>query len=385
MASLSFNVDLATYGPAGDFARAATLNEGRDYCRNLAERHYENFHVASLLLPRDCAPLSRRVRILSLVGRSGRRNPRPPAQPRSARLVGGRVANCYAGIVRHPVFVALRETISEFAIPIEPFADLLVAFRRDQQVHRYETADDVLDYCRYSANPVGRLVLYLGRAHDKRHGHCQTRYAPAYNSPISVRTSPEIGSAGGSICQQVECRRFNYSEVDFACHTYNDKFRRLLASEVQRADDCLRAGLPLVELMPGRLRGDVWLFAHGGLAILERIRQIDFDVGDGDRRFRELVSCDCWPEPCARNCSVAMRGSASRRSPESEGRMIVDLTASYAHCRNVGSARRATFIIRSSCCRVRSGRPCAASSTRSCAAPTIWGIAISRSIFAVKS
>ena len=69
--------------------------------------------------------------------------------------------DCYAGKPSHPVFVALRETISALDIPIEPFSDLLIAFRQDQTVHRYATWNDVFDYCRYSANPVGRLVLYL--------------------------------------------------------------------------------------------------------------------------------------------------------------------------------------------------------------------------------
>src|SRR5262249_5390131 len=77
---------------------------------------------------------------------------------------------CYAGQPQHPVFVALRETIEEFLIPPEPFVRLLTAFRQDQHVTRYATHADVLDYCRNSANPVGRLILYLGRCHDERRG-----------------------------------------------------------------------------------------------------------------------------------------------------------------------------------------------------------------------
>src|SRR5690606_5748529 len=72
---------------------------------------------------------------------------------------------CYAGTPRHPVFVALADTIEQFEIPPEPFVRLLTAFRQDQQVRRYVTAKEVLGYCRNSANPVGRLILYLGRCH----------------------------------------------------------------------------------------------------------------------------------------------------------------------------------------------------------------------------
>ena len=190
----------------------------------------------------------------------------------------GELRACYAGSARHPVFVSLRETIQEFSIPIEPFADLLVAFRQDQSVHRYETADDVLEYCRYSANPVGRLVLYLAQAHDERRGALSDSICTGLQLANFCQDVANDWQRGRIYLPQAECRRFEYSETDFARHNTNESFRRLLASEVNRAAVHLTRGLPLVDLMPRGLRGDVWLFAQGGLAILEQIRQVKFDV-----------------------------------------------------------------------------------------------------------
>ncbi|HVU89741.1 MAG TPA: squalene synthase HpnC [Pirellulales bacterium] len=278
MASMPFQVDLDRYGPASSRA-AASLAESRDYCRELATRHYENFHVASLLLPRALRPHFHAVYAYcrwsdDLADEIG-------DAKHSEELLDwweAELRDCYAGSARHPVFVALRQTIQEFSIPIAPFADLLVAFRQDQSVHRYERPDDVLAYCRYSANPVGRLVLFLAQAHDEGRGALADSICTGLQLANFCQDVAGDWQRGRVYLPQAECRRFGYSEDDFARHAANDNFRRLMASEVERAATYLRQGLPLVDLMPRGLRGDVWLFAHGGLAILERIRAVDYDV-----------------------------------------------------------------------------------------------------------
>ena len=279
MASLSFDVDLATYGPASATAKGVTLDQGREYCRQLATRHYENFHVASLLLPKELRPHFHAV--YAYCRWSDDLADEVSSPERSLDLLDwwdAELRACYAGHSRHPVFVALHETIQEFSIPIEPFADLLVAFRRDQKVRRYETADDVLDYCRYSANPVGRLVLYLARVQ----GEQQDRWSDAICTGLQLANfCQDVANdwdRGRIYLPQQSCREYGYAEEDFAARCYNESFRRLMAAETERAAAYLHAGLPLVEAMPRGLRGDVWLFAHGGLAILERIRAIDYNV-----------------------------------------------------------------------------------------------------------
>jgi squalene synthase HpnC len=279
MTSAAFTVDLASYGPERCAARATPLAESRDYCRQLASTHYENFHVASALLPRSLRPhfhavyaycrwaddladeIHDRARSLDLL-----------------RWWEDELRACYAGEARHPVFVALRESIAEFSIPIEPFADLLVAFRRDQQVERYETSDDVLDYCRYSANPVGRLVLYLARSFDDARAGLSDSICTGLQLANFCQDVASDFDRGRIYLPQETCRRFRYEAADFVGRAYNECFCNLMTVEVDRAEGYLRAGLPLVAQMPDGLRGDIWLFAQGGLAILDCIRRARYDV-----------------------------------------------------------------------------------------------------------
>jgi squalene synthase HpnC len=176
------------------------------------------------------------------------------------------------------VFVALGGTIREFSIPRDQFARLLAAFRQDQHVRRYETHADVLVYCANSANPVGRLVLYLGRCHDETRGRLSD----------SICTGLQLAN----FCQDVRrdwalervylpcatLAEVGYSELMFARAECDDAFRRAMRVEVDRAEQYLQAGAPLVDLMPTELRLQVALFVGGGLRILQSIRRQDYDV-----------------------------------------------------------------------------------------------------------
>ena len=143
---------------------APTLEEARAYCRTLAQSHYENFHVATWFLPKALRPHFHSIYAYCRISDDLGDEVGDTAVALALLDLWGRELDaCYEGHARHPVFVALTETIRECSIPKEPFADLLTAFRQDQTVTRYESMRDVLGYCRYSANPVGRLVLYACR------------------------------------------------------------------------------------------------------------------------------------------------------------------------------------------------------------------------------
>src|SRR6185295_9685602 len=163
---------------------------------------------------------------------------------------------CYQGHARHPVFVALAETIREFEIPIDPFADLLVAFRQDQRVSRYETFEDLLGYCRNSANPVGRLVLYLGRCHDEQRGELADSICTGLQLANFWQDVARDYQNGRIYLPQESCRRAGYEEAMFARHEFNSAFRHLLTDEVDRAEGFLRTGEPLVALVTKELRVD---------------------------------------------------------------------------------------------------------------------------------
>ncbi|MEN6450026.1 MAG: squalene synthase HpnC [Thermoguttaceae bacterium] len=274
-----FSGDLERFGP-GATGPAPTLRESRRYCRRLAGRHYENFTVVSdLLLPRrlrqhvasvyaycrwaddladECHDPQRAIELLDWWERQLR--------------------DCYRGRATHPVFIALSETIEQFDLPADPLLDLLVAFRQDQRVTRYETTEQVLEYCRYSANPVGRLVLYLGRCCTPDRAELSDAICTGLQLANFCQDVARDWQRGRIYLPQAECRRFGYDEAAFARHEANDAFRRLLASEVDRAEGRLRAGMPLVAEMSDGLRLPVALFAAGGLAILEAIRRQKYDV-----------------------------------------------------------------------------------------------------------
>ncbi|HZZ72937.1 MAG TPA: squalene synthase HpnC [Pirellulales bacterium] len=278
MPASSFTAELAQFGPTSP-RRPPTPEAARDYCRRLAQTHYENFKVGSWFLPARLRahfyPIYAYCRWADdLADEVG-----DPA--RSESLLNWwehELDACYAGTATHPVFVALRETIEEFDIPAEPFRDLLTAFRQDQRQTRYATADELLGYCRHSADPVGRLVLYLGRCHTPRR--------------VALSNSICSGLQWINFCQDVRrdyergriylphetWRVAGYDEAQFAKQAANEAFRRLLKIEVDRAAELLQGGRDLPGLMPRGLRWQMALFLQGGLAIVRKIRDLDYDV-----------------------------------------------------------------------------------------------------------
>jgi squalene synthase HpnC len=278
MSITSFSGQLAQFGP-GVGNRAPSLSAAREYCRRLARSHYENFTVASWLLPAELRPHF--YHIYAYCRWSDDLADETAGGAESLELLDwwqSQLDDCYRGMATHPVFVALRPTIEEFEIPIDPFRDLLTAFRQDQNCKRYETFNQLLDYCRNSANPVGRLVLYLARCHDEQRGL----------SADSICTGLQLANFWQDVARDYElgriylpedsCRKAGYDESMFAAHQFNKEFRQLLKSEVDRAEAYLLRGTPLVALVPASIRLDVRLFIDGGLAILNAIRRIDYDV-----------------------------------------------------------------------------------------------------------
>ena len=158
-------LEIATNAPPP----GCTPEAAQNYTRWLATHHYENFNVVSWLLPKELH--QHFYNVYAYCRWADDLGDEIPDAQRALELLDWCEAElnaCYQGQPSHPVFVALRETVVAKEIPKQPFADLLKAFRQDQTVKRYPTWDSVLKYCVYSANPVGRLVLYLCGYRDER-------------------------------------------------------------------------------------------------------------------------------------------------------------------------------------------------------------------------
>jgi squalene synthase HpnC len=185
---------------------------------------------------------------------------------------------CYMGNPRHPVFVALAETVAAFDIPKTAFADLLTAFRQDQTVTRFPTFNDVIGYCHYSANPVGRLVLYMCGYRDAERQALSDFTCTALQL-ANFWQDVTVDFAKGRIYLPLEdLTRYGVSEDDIAAARNTSAVCEMMKFEVQRAREWFERGLPLVEKVDRELAVDLELFSRGGQEILNAIERQRFAV-----------------------------------------------------------------------------------------------------------
>ena len=260
-------------------ATAPSLGEAREYCAHLARTHYENFSVASWFLPRHLRQHFFNVYAYCRI--SDDLGDEVGDTAASLELLDQwqrELDSCYEGSPKHPVFVALSETVRQFDIPKHEFSDLLTAFRQDQTITRFETFDDVLAYCKYSANPVGHLVLYLCGYHDAERQQlsnytCTALQLANFWQDVSVDYEKD------RIYLPLEdLRRFAVSEDDIAHNRNTPAFCEMMKFEVERARDWFRRGMPLVGKVDRELAIDLDLFTRGGMEILNAIEKQDFAV-----------------------------------------------------------------------------------------------------------
>jgi squalene synthase HpnC len=268
-------------------ATAPTLAEARAWCQRLTETHYENFHVASWFLPRRLRAHFHAIYAYCRVSDDLGDETGDRAQSLALLELWGRELDaCYRGETRHPVFVALAETIRACEIPKEPFADLLVAFRRDQSALRMETMRDVLDYCHYSANPVGQLVLYVCGYRDAERFRLSDFTCTALQLANFWQDVREDYARDRIYFPQEDMRRFGVDESMIAEGRLTPEFRELMRYEVEYARETMQRGLPLIGMVDHELAIDLDLFSRGGLEILRAIEAQGYDV----LRARPVIS-----------------------------------------------------------------------------------------------
>jgi squalene synthase HpnC len=234
----------------------------------------ENFPVASLLFPRALRPHLRRVygycRLVDILGDEAEGDRLELLDELERELDA-----CYDGEPTWPVMRELRPTIHEFGLPREPFLGLIEANRRDQRVSEYGSWDELRDYCRCSADPVGRLVLgVLRRADDPELVAASDDVCTGLQLVNFLQDVPRDLALGRVYLPAEDRRRFGVTKLDGP----NDALRLLLAFESERARGLLGAGEQLEQRLGGRVGRAVGLFARGGLAALEVLERADYDV-----------------------------------------------------------------------------------------------------------
>jgi squalene synthase HpnC len=258
---------------------APSLAEAHEYCRQLARSHYENFSVATWFLPKDLRQDFLNVYAYCRISDDlGDEVGDPIVSLALLDEWQAELDACYHGNPRHPVFVALVETVQKFSIPKHEFSDLLIAFRQDQTVTRFETFDDLVAYCRYSANPVGHLVLYLCGYKDAERqqlSDCTCTGLQLANFWQDVT----VDYAKGRIYLPLEdLREYSVSEKDLAQNLNTPSFCDMMKFEVERARDWFRDGLPLIKKVDASLAVDLELFSRGGQEVLNAIERQHFAV-----------------------------------------------------------------------------------------------------------
>jgi len=340
-------IDITRHAPEP----GCTPEAAEKYTRWLATHHYENFKVVSWLLPKHLHQHFYNVyAYCRWADDLGDEVPDPTRALELLRWWEHELDACYDGKPSHPVFVALRETIVRKDIPRLPFADLLKAFRQDQTVKRYPDWASVLNYCVYSADPVGRLVLYLCGYGDEQRQLLSD----------ATCTALQLANFWQDVSRDLEKGRIyipldaaaaeGLTENDIVERRFDERYVRLMKDLIARTRELFAAGMPLSRMVDGRLSVDLEMFSLGGLAILDAIEAMGYDtlhhrpaisrVKQAGLLGRALVAhlVGRSHEPGQSAPARTVRG-AQHRGP----RPRANLSESYAACHSIARASGSNF------------------------------------------
>ena len=261
-----------------------TEAEALVYCKKLTKSHYENFHVASFFLPK---PLRQPFHIVYAYCRcsddiADEHDGSPESRHTALQRLDDwqqQLDQCFNQTIANentpPVFVAMRFLLRHYPLPKEPFADLLTAFRQDQTQLCYATFEDLPHYCRHSANPVGRIVLHLVCEPTAEQLSWSDSICTALQLANFWQDVLRDSAVGRCYIPQDVAQKFGVNLTNL--HD-SPEFRRMMQELVADARSRFQSGTPLIESVPKVLRRDISLFIRGGLAILDAIERIQFNV-----------------------------------------------------------------------------------------------------------
>jgi squalene synthase HpnC len=259
--------------------RSWTLEEAFDYCDRLASSHYENFPVGSRFIPKKLRPYVHSVYAFARIADDFADEPHYVDNLRLAFLENweNQLLQCLWRKPQHPVFVALKETIERFDLPVALFQDLLMAFKMDVTTKRRQRFEDLLTYCRYSANPVGQLVLLLFGYRDPElptlsDAICTALQLANFWQDVAVDEKDRIYLPLDDMAE------FGYREEDLKAHRCNEAFRNLMRHEIARTRELFHRGRPLCDRVGRDLQFELHLVWNGGMTILDRIERADYNV-----------------------------------------------------------------------------------------------------------
>jgi squalene synthase HpnC len=331
-------------------ADGCSPSEARAYTRWLATHHYENFNVASWLLPKELH--QHFYNLYAYCRWADDLGDEIPVRERALELLDWwerELDACYEGRPSHPVFVALRETIVAKDVPKQPFADLLKAFRQDQVVKRYPSWDAVLDYCVYSANPVGRLVLYL----------CGYRDEERQKLSDATCTALQLANFWQDVSRDLQIGRIyipldraaahGLSEADIVGRKFDARYVSLMKELIGYTRRLFEKGMPLAKQVEGKLSVDLEMFSRGGMAVLDAIEAMGYDtlhrrpevskVKQVGLLGRALITHVIGGSSESRKSGLAREGTNIAPPDSTEA----DIRASYSQCHQIARSAHSNF------------------------------------------
>jgi squalene synthase HpnC len=258
-----------------------SLEEARAWCHELATTHYENFHVATFFLPKRVRPHFESVYAFCRVSDDlGDEVGDTTTALRLLQAWGRMLDECYDAPERsrHPVFVALRETIVACDLPRGLFHDLLRAFIQDQIKTVYQTWDEAVEYSRYSANPVGRLVLMVCGYRDEERARLSDKICTGLQLANFWQDAVRDSEIPRRYIPAEYMDRFGVAEGQIEGRVFTPEFGAMMRSLVDRTRDMLREGAPISRMVDEELSVTLDLFRKGGEAILDGIAAQEYDV-----------------------------------------------------------------------------------------------------------
>ena len=254
--------------------------DGFRYCETIARTHYENFPVASRFVPKEIRKYVWTIYAFARIADDYADEPGFTLAERMDNLNRWErhLDECYNSNPTHRVFAALAETVERFQIPFELFQNLLTAFRTDVTVKRYDTYEDVLAYCRNSANPIGRILLLLLNYRSEAmmqlsDSICTALQLTNFLQDVSVDLQKDR-----IYLPLEELEEFDYSEQDLLNQKVNDQFYCLMAFQVRRTAELFVKGKPLLAMVGKDLSRELKLTWNGGTRILQKIHDQNYDV-----------------------------------------------------------------------------------------------------------
>jgi squalene synthase HpnC len=334
--------------------------QAQRYTRWLATHHYENFHLASWLLPRHLHQhfynvyaycrwsddlgdeIPDRARALGLLDQW-------EAELRLIYTPGGRPA--------HPVLIALQQTIRARDIPIQPFVDLLRAFRQDQIVCRYASWEEVLDYCVYSANPVGRLVLYICGYRDPQRQRLSDYTSTALQLANFWQDVSRDLDKGRIYIPLSVLRAHGLAAEDIVARRFSPAYVALMKDLIERTRELFTAGLPLARSVDASLRADIELFSRGGMAILDAVEASGYNTLHsrpvltkrtklgllGRAVVGQLRGGSVFDEPAT--SSVSRQDGAGSTDEAASGPTSLSIDSSYRESNRIARAAHSSFYL----------------------------------------